>query len=227
MDFYELLSLEKPLLVVSLPENSLDYAKAAIDNGADAIKLHVNLKHRVTSHIYTSWEVIKPEVKKIRELNCCMGIVPGAEIMASHSEIKEMESLGFSFFDVYIDYAPMYLLDSSMAKMLALNYTYEFYMIKHLASIGADAVEVSIINPSDYGKPLTLIDIAKYKEILDTLNITELPAFVPTQKKILPTEAGKLLEMGFRGIIIGPVVTGTDLKNFSKAVREYEKAVHG
>lgn len=224
LNFHELLSLEKPLLIVSLPENSLDYAKAAIDNGADAIKLHVNLKHRVTGQVHASWKAIKSEVEKIKKLNCCMGIVPGTETMASPFEIKEMEDSGFSFFDVYIDYAPLYLLNSSMAKMLALNYTYEFYMVKHLASLGADAVEISIINPNDYGKPLTLIDITRYKEILD---MTELPAFVPTQKKISPAESGKLLEMGFRGIIIGPIVTGVNLRDFSLTVKEYEKVIHG
>lgn len=224
LNFHELLSSEKPLLIVSLPENSLDYARAAIDNGADAIKLHVNLKHRVTGQIHTSWKAIKSEVEKIKELNCCMGIVPGTETMASPSEIKEMEDSGFSFFDVYIDYAPLYLLNSNMAKMLALNYTYELYMVKHLVLIGADAVEISIINPSDYGKPLTLLDITKYKEIL---SMTKLPAFVPTQKKISSTECERLLEMGFRGIIIGPIVTGVNLRDFSKAVREYGKVIHG
>lgn len=223
MVFTDLLNSKSKLLVVSLPDNNIEYARAAIESGADAIKFHINVKHRVTGKIHATWPQIKDLVKKTgAELECCMGIVPGAEVMASEAEIEEMEAHGLSFLDVYVDYSPIYILKSGISKMLALNYTYNPSMVNHLETIGADSVEVSIVDPSDYGSPLTVMDLLKYRDVIES---TSLPCFIPTQKKILPSEVRELVTIGFRGFIVGPIVTGTDIKSFSKAVKAFSEAV--
>jgi hypothetical protein len=224
MNFSDLLNQEKNLLVVSLPENTYEYARIAVENGADAVKLHINLRHRVTKQIHSSWETVKPVVEKIKSnLNCAVGIVPGAETMASEPEIMEMLEYGISFYDVYIDFAPLYLLKSKMCKMFALNYTYERYMVEQLSSLGADAVEISIVNPENYGKSLTLMDLIGYKDLIEKMNV---PAFVPTQKKIKCDEVKKLIEIGFKGLIIGPIVTGSEIEEFGNIVNKYKKSIN-
>jgi hypothetical protein len=224
MNFSDLMNQGKNLLVVSLPENTYEYARVAVENGADAVKLHINLRHRVTKQIHSSWDTLKPVVEKIKSnLNCAVGIVPGAETMASESEIMEMLEYGISFYDVYIDFAPLYLLKSKMCKMFALNYTYERYMAEQLSSFGADAVEISIVNPENYGKSLTLMDLIGYKDLIEKMNI---PAFVPTQKKIKCDEVKKLIEIGFKGLIIGPIVTGSEIEEFGNIVNKYKKSIN-
>ncbi len=223
MKFSDLLNSKESILVASLPENSVEYAKAAIENGADAIKLHVNLKHRVTGKVHETWTKVREVARAIKsELDCCTGIVPGAETMAGSGEIEDMEACGLSFFDVYIDYCPVYLLKSSMSKMLALNYTYTPSMVKGLAKLNADAIEISIIDPSDYGSSLRAMDLLRYSEIIEQ---TDLPCFLPTQKKISNSEIKTLVDLGFRGLIIGPIVTGSDLISFSKAVRSFSEVL--
>lgn len=223
MIFKERLATRKKLLVVSLPENSFEYAKIAVDSGADAVKLHINVQHRATKKIHSTWKNTKEVVKKIHaELDCYIGMVPGAEFMASEDELSDMKSSGVSFLDVYVDFAPLYLLKSDLYKILALNHTYQLNTVEGLSAIGADSVEVSIVPPEFYHKNLTAIDLLNYRQILSR---SKLPAFVPTEKRIKTTEIQTLFNMGFKGMIIGPVVTGTDIDTFGIKIKEYAKII--
>ncbi len=224
MTFNDLLETGRRLLIVSLPENSIDYAKAAMDAGADAVKLHVNVTHRATQTEHASWATLRDKVKQIySELGCCMGMVPGTTTMANEHEINEMIDCGISLFDAYADFAPLYLLKARATVMIALNHTSSLNMAKELAAIGADCVEVSIVSPEHYREPLTVTDLIHYRQILGE---TTLPAFVPTEKHILPDEIAPLFDLGFRGLIIGPVVTGVDMDTFGGVIRTYSKVIH-
>jgi hypothetical protein len=44
----QLLATKPMTLVVSLPENDYDLARLAWENGADAIKVHINVFHNAT-----------------------------------------------------------------------------------------------------------------------------------------------------------------------------------
>ncbi|HQN29432.1 MAG TPA: hypothetical protein PLT43_12740, partial [Mesotoga sp.] len=65
MIFSQLLKSERKLLIVSLPENTFEFARAALENGADAVKLHVNVKHRVTGKLHATWDGIRETVGRI------------------------------------------------------------------------------------------------------------------------------------------------------------------
>ena len=48
MRFVQLMDQRKFTLVVSLPSNDLELAKAALEGGADAVKVHCNVWHRAS-----------------------------------------------------------------------------------------------------------------------------------------------------------------------------------
>lgn len=223
MTFHEQLMTGKKLLVVSLPENTFEYAQKAVESGADGVKLHINVQHRATKKVHSDWKEVREVVRAIHtKLDCYIGIVPGAELMATRDELDDMKCSGVSFLDVYVDYAPLYLLESDLFKVLALNHTYHLQTVEDLTSVGADAVEVSIVKPEQYHKNLTAMDLLNYSQILKR---TQLPAFVPTEKMIKTEEIERLFHMGFTGMIIGPVVTGTDMETFGIKVKEYSKVI--
>ncbi len=210
-------------LIVSIPENSVEYATLAEENGADAVKLHANVKHRVTGKLHETWNNVKPIAKEIiNKLNMPVGIVPGADLMATEDEINDMNVVGLSFFDVYIEQAPLYMLKSNMHRMLALNYTFDFSFTSYIKYLKPDSLEISIVNPDLYGKRLTAEDLLRYSKIINDIDC---PAFVPTQKRIIPEEIQLLKDIGVSGIIIGPVVTGTNKEEFSKNVKKFSKAI--
>lgn len=223
MTFQEQLKTGKKLLVVSLPENTFEYAQKAVESGADGVKLHINVQHRATKKVHSAWKEVKEVVKAIHaKLDCHIGMVPGAQLMATKDEINDMKRSGVSFLDVYVDFAPLYLLESNLFKILALNHTYHLQTVEDLTSVGADAVEVSIVKPEQYHKNLTAIDLLSYSQILKR---TQLPAFVPTEKMIKLEEIERLFHMGFTGMIIGPVVTGTDMETFGIRIKEYSTVI--
>lgn len=220
-DFDELIQQNEPILMVSLPENSFEFAQAAFENGADAIKLHLNVTHKATGRTFPNWS----ETRKIFERICekfdlCVGVVPGdRQNFASEQDLLEMKQVGISFIDFFIDDAPLYVLNSNLKKMVALkDYSHTVY-VHDLCSLGVHALELSIVPREHYGEKLTLWDLVRYTSLA---KISPIPCFVPTEKRIEPTEVPKLINSGIKGLIIGPIVTGTSLKDFSKVVRSFK-----
>ena len=55
MKFKELIEGNKFSLVVSLPSNNLELAEAALDGGAQAVKVHCNVWHRASGHTFGTY----------------------------------------------------------------------------------------------------------------------------------------------------------------------------
>ena len=55
MQFKEMIRQNKFSLVVSLPSNDLELAKAALEGGAQAVKVHCNVWHRASGHTFGSY----------------------------------------------------------------------------------------------------------------------------------------------------------------------------
>ena len=63
MRFVDLMTDRKFVLVVSLPSNNLGLAKAALEGGADAVKVHCNVWHRASGHTFGTYEENKAFLK--------------------------------------------------------------------------------------------------------------------------------------------------------------------
>ena len=208
------LPTNKFTLIVSLPKNDLNMAKAALNGGADAIKVHLNVEHRASHTIFGNWQEERKNIENIlNNVSITTGIMPGAEKVATENDIKEIEKSGIAFFDIYYKDAPTYLLKSKMQKMFALHYPLQLENLKYIDTLKWNFVEASIINPADYRKHLTLEDVNNYKIIVRKL---KKPVIVPTQKKINSQEVSLLNKVGVKGIMIGAVVFGKDPKNIEK-----------
>jgi len=225
MIFKELLQKPEPLLIASLPENSTAFALAAQEAGADAVKLHINVKHRATGMNHLPWREARSVIREIiRAVSIPIGIVPGAEIMASKEETEEMAQEGIAFFDAYVEYFPLWALDIPVSFMAALNYSTPVEITPFLEETGADCIELSVIPPEKYGRELTFGDYALYKTYSSR---SHLPVFVPTQKRMTPDDCRRLILGGVKGIIIGAIVTGTDLDHYKENILSFSKAVKG
>ena len=210
-------------LIVSLPKNSSNLAKAAQRGGADALKVHINVEHQANKTKFGSFKEEEENLKKIiLAVSIPVGIMPGAERVATEKEMEEIAQLGFDFFDIYSHYAPLYLLKSPLGKMIALHHTYNLKEVERLGILGAEALEASIIMPSGYGKRLNLNDLAKYSVLVKTINI---PVIVPTEREIHPLEVPQLKEVGVKGIMIGAVVTGKKEDSIEKKTGEFKRVV--
>lgn len=221
------LSKNKFSLLVSLPKNTVEFARAAENGGAHGIKVHLNVKHRASKTFFGSFKEERKAIEKIlKSVSCPVGAMPGAEAAATEEEMAALSDMGISFFDIYIHHAPTYLLRSPLYKMFAIDRfdtdaLRDVHELKTLCAV--DAVEASIVNPADYGKKLSAQNISHYSALA---RHTKLPVVVPTQKAIRPDEVRVLYDAGVRMVMIGAVVTGKELKGYAKKVRAFRDYIN-
>jgi len=211
-------------LIVSLPENSEDAAKAIENAGAHSIKVHLNCIHRASKTLFKSWEEEKNSISNIPKLlSIPVGIVPGAETTASAEEMEEIVNSGFDFLDIFSHHMPpAYLKIKELTKVNAVDNRFDLPKAKMLENIGIEIIESSIIPPQEYGLPLTVNDLVLYKTLISSVSI---PVFIPTQRKVKPEEVSFFKEIGASGIAIGAVVTGNSLDSVLKMTERFRKVI--
>lgn len=212
------------ILIVSLPENDAETAMAVEEAGADAIKVHLNCKHRASGTTFGTWEEEKEKIQEIPyRLKIPVGIVPGAETVATMAEMEEISGLGFDFLDIFSHHMPCPYFDlEKLSKVIAIDYMTKTDLIPYLILNGLEVIEASIINPEGYGHPLTSRDLAAYNALISRVNR---PVFIPTQRKITTEDVPYLHRIGANGIAIGAIVTGKTKEEIITATEEFKKAI--
>lgn len=220
----ELLKKNKMTLIVSLPENSLELALAAVEGGADALKVHCGIKHQASGVEFGTLDEEKGKLLAIiHGVNIPVGLVPGFESPPSEKEMDEIIEMGFDYFDMYVDKMPEYMFkQKDITKIGAVNGKYPVDEAISLPSKGLDAIEASIIPHLGYGQSLTIGDLQVYITLATALSV---PIIVPTQRKITPEELPILSDTGIKSIMIGAIVTGKTPDSILKATREFRTAI--
>jgi hypothetical protein len=221
--FVKTLVSNRMTLIMSLPANDPALCSAAFDCGADVVKVHANLLHRASGRSFGSIaenEVVYREM--LRLAKGPMGLVPGANAHDIQRDMEAACALDFSFFSLYAHHTPAVFARRGQALMAACDTTYTLSEIEGFALVGADVLEASIIPGDEYGQPLTFRDMLHYRLICRS---TPLPVVVPTQRMIRPQDVPALADVGVKAVMIGAVVTGTDLENISRTVTNFRNAI--
>lgn len=215
-------------LLVSLPRNDVDLARAALDAGADALKAHIGLEHFASGLNTGSLDEEEDALREIVALGNPVGIVPGVgEGMADREEMLRLGEIGIDFFDLYATDMPAWMLsisDCPMSVMVAFSADCRpWALVESVRPTGRpDMIEASIVPHEGYGGPLTAADISSYAEIAHR---APQPVIVPTQKKIRPDEVGPLIDAGVAGLLIGAIVTGADADSLAAATEQFRASI--
>ncbi len=216
---------EGPQLIMSLPANDPELARAAMAGGADILKVHLRVRHAASG---TTFGTLKEERAHLEEILALfpgpVGIVAGATDPATPYEMNELCAMGFDFFDLYASHMPAWMWNiTGMSKVVALEADATVHQAIALENLGADALEAAIIPHEGYGKALTVSDLAKYRDLHDTV---DLPIIVPTQRAIQPEEATLITSAcGIEALMIGAIVTGRTAHEIEAAVKRYKNAL--
>jgi hypothetical protein len=214
----ELLNKNKMTLIVSLPENRLELAQAAISGGADALQLNIKLGE---------FKEFKDEKKYLEEIidnsSVPVGISADWEEQPGIKHFKEILGTGFDFLNVGIEYlSPSLLALDQVSKILMLNSRYALDDVVELSASHFSAMDAAIIPTSGWGKDLIVGDLQNYISIVLAAGI---PVIIPTQRLIRPSEVAIIADTGARGILLTPVVTGSSPKHIKQNVRDFRVAV--
>ncbi len=215
-------------LLVSLPRNDAEMGRAALEAGADGLKVHINLEHFASGLSTGSLDEEADALREIVALGAPVGIVPGAgEKIATREEMLRLAEIGIDFFDLYAQDMPAWMLaldDCPMSVMVAFSATHRPWAL--VENVGGrsrpDMIEASIIAHDDYGTQLTAADVSEYAEIARRASQ---PVVVPTQKAIRPDEVGVLVDAGTAGVLIGAIVTGSEAGTMAHATEQFRRAI--
>ena len=113
-------------LVMSLPRNDPALAEAAWKNGADVVKVHVNVKHHASQTLFGTFEEERSAIEAmLSDAKGPMGIVLGAECAAAEQTLPLAVACGFDFLSLYGHHtAPRVLAADGVSKMIAPDYTW-------------------------------------------------------------------------------------------------------
>ena len=211
-------------LLVSLPRNSIELARAALRGGAQGLKVHLNVEHFASGTRFGSWdeerEVMAQIVELARAEGASVGVVPGANgAFASPDDFRGLAQIGIDYFDAYPFDCPAWALEQSdLDVMMAAFHGYDLNEFAGLEPLGMTLCEASLLGHDDYGKALTARDVARYAALCNALHV---PVIVPSQPKIEPHDVPALRKTGARGLLIGAIVTGREADGIEAATRAF------
>ena len=212
-------------LMVSLPKNSPELARAAVEAGAQCLKVHINCHHFASDTRFGSWDEEKAVISEIKEIckEIPLGLVTGEQTQPSQADLEEISSFGFDFWDLFCRYTPPEFLGlPNMGKMVAIDSSWEPWLVKSLAQLGVDVIESSIIPRDQYRGELNLEDLSRYARLARK---SVMPILIPTQRAIRPSQVPHLRQAGAAGITIGAVVTGLEAATLARTTKAFRQAI--
>ncbi|MFI8712079.1 hypothetical protein QIH01_26345 [Brevibacillus brevis] len=217
---------EKPfLLMVSLPQNDETLARAAMEEGADGLKMHINVYHRASGNRFGPLAEYTDFLQTIRsQFAGPIGIVPGGSMEELNpEEIRRFDSLGIDFISIYSHHLPASLLKiEGVASTFAIDDQFDLNRLEAVKHFPMTALEASIIPGSEYGKRLTFADLLAYRYIVEKAGI---PIIVPTQRKIVAEDVEALRETGVRVLLAGAMAIGRTEDEIRRSIHALRNAI--
>lgn len=212
-------------LFVSLPSNDLELAEAAIQEGADGLKVHINVEHRASSNSFGPLSEYAETFGQIRSLlDGPLGIVPGGSLDSINpQEIEQLIELEIDFFSIYAWHMPTFLLNNSkLAPTFAIDNVFDVRLLEAAKAFNVEALEASVIPSEQYGTSLTFADLLRYRWLAQN---TDLPVIVPSQRRLVSGDVPALKDSGIRALLLGAVVVGKSPDDIRRAVHDFRNAI--
>lgn len=212
---------KKMPIIVSLPENNVELAKIALDAGADALKVHINVNHRASGNEFKDTAYYLDIFKEIRTLyEGPLGIVLSDDVnKIDDIDLTQLKQIGFTYFSLYAkDITSKLLLQDELEKTVAVGDLFDPQHAKTLEMFNLEAVELSVVKPEDYGTPLNFDDLISYANYRQH---TDLPLMIPSQKKMKPHDLQTLHNIGIDSVMLGAMTIGTTKESIYNTVSEF------
>lgn len=210
-------------LVVSLPRNDPQLARAAKEGGADLLKVHVNVYHRASEHRFGSLAEEADRIREVVSVGLPVGLVPGEETFISREEARSLAQLGIAFVDVYVSALRLYVYESGLPVIPAIDANTPaglWYGLRHLPG---DWLEAAVVPKERYGTEPSAEDLAWLAAVGEA---TQRKLLVPSQRHIDPSDLGYYFRIPWvHAIMIGAIVTGQSPDGVYEATVSVRKAL--
>ncbi|MGI2294647.1 hypothetical protein [Paenibacillus sp. GXUN7292] len=216
----QMLQKKEMSLIVSLPSNNYEVFQAAVEGGADSIKIHFNVDHRASGNHFLSVDHYKELIgQMVNSFSGPLGAVVGDALhKVTKEEVDRLAEAGFDFISLYTKHAPGWLCsERRLNRMLAVDNNYTDQLIASFRSMPIEVLEASIIPGEEYGTSLSIHDLLNYRHLTE---LAGKPVVVPSQRKIEVHDLAALQTAGVQGVMIGAIVTGTEAQSIYEATKK-------
>lgn len=224
MRFLDVINKNKMSLVFSSPKNDYELVKTAWENGADAVKVHLNVHHHASQNNFGSFEEEYQNLKRILEESPVpVGVVLGGDLSIVVKDYQNVLDKGFDFCSLYYHHTPVDIFNQKkLTIMSAFNNEYDLIDIHKFVNLGTEVFEASIVHPDEYGDYLSMKDVSNYKRIKEQISI---PLLVPSQKKIRPSDLSMLSSVGVDAVMLGAVVTTDNPETVKQVMNDFRREI--
>ncbi|MEC2131254.1 hypothetical protein [Brevibacillus centrosporus] len=217
---------EKPFqLFVSLPRNEEALANAAFAEGADGLKVHMNVHHRASGNSFGPLANYLELFTSIRsQFDGPFGIVPaGSPQDLNPAELAQLSAIGIDFISIYGHHLPAAQMRiEGVASTFAIDDQFDWALLDSMKHFPMTALEASIVPGAEYGTPLVFTDLLKYRLLVEKAGI---PVMVPTQRKVVPADIPALRDTGVRVLLAGAMALGTTTDEIKRSVAALRNAI--
>ncbi|WNC13666.1 hypothetical protein [Brevibacillus brevis] len=223
--FQQALAQKPFLLLVSLPRNDEELAGAALEGGADGLKVHMNVYHRASGNGFGPLTEYRDVFAAMRSrFDGPLGIVPaGSPEALDPGELAQLASVGFDFISIYGHHLPASMLQTEgVATTFAIDDRFDLPLLSAVRHFPVTALEASVIPGEQYGTPLVFSDLLKYRVLVEKAGI---PVMVPTQRRIVPKDIPALKDTGVRVLLAGAMSIGTTAEEIKRSVAALREAI--
>lgn len=224
--FQQLFETKRFPLIVSLPRHGVEWAMAAQDNGADAIKVHSSFTQPAPiSATFGSLEEEAHTFEAMRKvLTIPMGIVPGEGVDLERQQISRMVELGMDYCNVIISaITPLILEERRLTTLLAIPFQRARQAAHVLERLpGVVAVSIAHADPDPFGMRPSLRQFIGFKV---AASLIDRPLVISTASLLRPEQVPLMMAMGAGSLMIGGVVTGNTVEGVGRVTRAFRDAI--
>lgn len=223
----EKLRESKPLVIVELPSNSLELARAAVEGGADSVIAQLYNEHPVT-HAYTGGLELEASALKdmVEQLSVPVGLHLGSEGRVMKDEWKKIAEIGIDYIAASIISIPPYVLgQNDLSKIIYLPTGLPF---EHYRSIGSfDGIIAISFEASSQTQPdpqfrLNALDLLN----LETVSkLSSIPVLFRASQDVEEEDIRLIIARGCSGVIVDPAFTGSTSEHFKSTTQFYSNAL--
>jgi hypothetical protein len=211
---------QAPLLAI-LPHNTLEYAEAAQQGGADALILGIDKTESMFPGLFGSFDLQEDSILGIVSTSSIpVGISIGDSRPLTPESWERIVGKSFSFVNMYAHHMPPFVLtDERIDKLVSVGAGYMVEQIKSLSEMShVKALEAAIVSPQGQTHVFSVLDLSTLRMIS---KLSDKPVILRAQKRLEAGDFRSIAEAGLRGLSLDPSALEAGVEAYRAAVASY------
>ncbi len=215
---------QAPLIAI-LPHNTLEYAEAAQQGGADALMLGIDKTESMFPGLFGSFDLQEDSILGIATTSTVpVGISIGDSRPLTPESWERIVGKSFSFVNMYAHHMPPFVLtDERVDKLVSIGAGYMVEQIKSLSEMTqVKALEAAIVSPQGQTHVFSVLDLSTLRMIT---KLSSKPVILRAQKRLEAGDFRSIAEAGLKGVSLDPSALEAGVEAYRDAITTFRSRV--